>query len=218
MIRYCFILSLLASLPTISRADDKPKDDTKARIGVYLENGKTGVFYSETADVKDGEFVKIYIVGRAVIPTSLGADEGLEIAQERAEEVAKTAFVTWLNGKVTVKKTTTSQLIITKEGEEGGKEGDNVREQAKKVEKRTKEFEETATSMVRGLKVVGVEQKAKEKTYTVVYRWDARLIGAVGKVDDKLNKPPVPEVKVDLPKAKTDPNKAIPDKRIIVDE
>ncbi len=53
----------------------------------------------------------------------------------------------------------------------------------------TKEFEETASSLVRGLKVVGMEQKANEKIYTVVYRWDARSIVAVGKIDFKLNKP-----------------------------
>ena len=97
-----------------------------------------------------------------------------------------------------------------------------MREQGKKVEKRTKEFEETASSMVRGLKVVGMEQKANEKTYTTVYRWDAELNSAIGKIDNKLNKPVDPSerdgTKPDERKAKPAPNKTIPNKKIIVDD
>lgn len=79
--------------------------------------------------------------------------------------------------------------------------------------------------MVRGLKVVAMEQKSEGKTYTVVYRWDARLIGAIGKIDDKLNKPADASAKTDpatKPKAEdTKPkgdNKTIPDKKIIIDD
>ena len=76
-------LLVLASAPAFARADEKPNDDVKARIATYVESG-TGVYY-ETAnhDVKDGEFVRLFIVGQSVIPTSLGVEEGLEVAQER---------------------------------------------------------------------------------------------------------------------------------------
>src|SRR5207253_96093 len=125
--------------------------------------------------------------GRSTISTVLGVQEGLEVAQERAEEAAKAAFVTWLNGKVTVRKTSANQLIIVKEGEEGTG-NDGVREQAKMVEKRTREFQETASSLVRGLKLVASETKGKEKTYTVVYRWEPHTAGAVEKLDSSINK------------------------------
>lgn len=206
---------ILVSITNCGQAADKPKpDDPNARIATYMTLLKSGVFYSDTHDVKNGEFLRVYVVGRASIPTSLGVEEGISVAQDRAEEAAKTAFVTWLNGKVTVRKTTANQLIITTEGDDGA-----VREQAKKVEKRTKEFEETASSIVRGFKVVGVEQKAKDKSYTVVYRWDGRLVAAIGKIDQKLNKPneaPKSDPKNDNQKKGS--GDVIPDKRIIIEE
>jgi hypothetical protein len=204
--------------------DEKPKDDVKVRIEKYLENGKPGVFYSETHDTKEGDFLRLFVVGRSTISTALGADEGLEIAQERAEENAKIAFVSFLNGKVTVRKTSTNQIILSKEGEEGAGD-ETVREKAKKVEKRTREFEETAGAPVRGLKVVAFESKAKEKSYVIVYRWSACTAEAAGKINDKLNKPKIPGEKPneggkksgssDKPKGD---NKEIPNKKVIIDD
>ena len=54
----------------------------------------------------------MFVVGSSPISTTLGVEEGLEIAQERAEESAKSAFVKFLNGKVTVRKTVTSQEAL----------------------------------------------------------------------------------------------------------
>jgi len=173
--------ALLFAAPALAQ---ESKEDLKARINQYLEAGKTGVFYSETHDLKDGSIVRLFAVGKATISNALGAEEGLELAQEKAEEAAKSAFVTFLNGKVAVRKSSNNEVILTKEGEEG-----NVRESGKIVEKRTKEFEETAGSIVRGLKVVAVDQRTKEKVYIVVYRWEARAASAAKSVDDELNKP-----------------------------
>jgi len=109
------------------KSKDAPKDKAAAekaamreRVAKYLENGIPGVLYSEDADTKDGRFLRVFVVGTASISTVLGAEEGIEIAQEKAEESAKTLFVTWLGSKVSVQKTTKNELLITKVGEEGG--------------------------------------------------------------------------------------------------
>jgi hypothetical protein len=198
---------------SVSRDIPKPdpaKDAMRLRIANYLEKCQAGVFYSEEKDLADGRFTRLFIVGTSPISTSLGVEDGLELAREKAEESAKEQFVKFLESKVTVRKTVKNEVLITKEGTDGG-ENPGVRENAKKVERRTKEFEETASGLVRGLKVVGSQQFGKEKKFVIVYRWDAKTADAIGRINEPLPKE-VPK------KAEPSKDKTIPDKKVIIDE
>lgn len=186
------ILTLCVSVsddPKVKNPDPaaEAKAEVRARVEKYLETAEPGVFYNDEKDAKkSGEIVRLFVVGTSSISSVLGEDEGAEIARERAEEAAKTAFVTWLGSKVTVRKTTTNEILLTKEGAEGP-DGTVAKEAGKRVERRTKEFEETASSVVKGLKVAAVHLDPKAKKYVVVYRWEAKSVVAIGKVNEKLN-------------------------------
>ena len=197
------VLSLLLISPAHSEEPKEPakaaKEEMRARIAAYLENGKSGVFYSDEKDVKDAKILRVFIVGTSTISTTLGAEEGLEIAEERAGESAKSEYVKWLGSKVAIRKTVKNEILLTKESTDGEKGGEG-QESAKRVERRTKEFEETASHLVRGLRVVGVQQIAKEKKYIVVYRWDS-----------------APGVAIPEPK-KPMGGKLIQDKKVIIDD
>ena len=208
------LLSVLC-LAAVSRAEDPPaekpdpaavlKAELKVRAEKYLDAGIPGVFTSDEKDLKNGRIERAFVVGVSPISTVLGADEGLEIAKERAEESAKTEFVKWLGSKVTVRKTVKNETLLTKEGEEKSDGTANTKELGKRVERRTKEFEETASHLVSGMKVVAVHQMAKEKKLVIVYRWDAATAAAVGKIGD-----PKSDAKKPLGK--------IPDKKVIIDD
>ena len=131
------------------------------------------MFFSETKDTRGGQIVRLFAVGTAPIRTSLGAEDGLELARERAQESAREQLVRFLASKVTVRITARDEVVITKEGGEDGQ-----KETGKKVERRTREVEETAAALIRGLRVAGARQAGSEKTYVVVYRWDAKTADA----------------------------------------
>lgn len=215
-------VALLLLAPAVVLADPPPdktgdpaadaRAEVRARVEKYLAAGTSGVFYSEDRDTKDGRIVRVFAVGVSPLSAVLGDEEGAEIARERAEESAKAQFVTWLGSKVTVRKTATSEILLTTEGD-----GAAVKEAGKKVERRTKEFEETASSVVRGLKVAAVHQDVKNKKYVIVYRWDAKAVDGAAEVNEKLNSPDPkkPEDK------KPDPKKPViglPDKKIVIDD
>jgi hypothetical protein len=209
---------VLATTLMVSADEPKPdkagadalKADLKARTEKYMELALPGVFLSDEKDVKDGQVVRLFVVGISTISTTLGLEEGLEIAMERAEESAKTAFVTFLGSKVTVRKNVKNEILLCKDGEETADSG-TTKDLGKKVERRTKEFEESATSIVRGLKVVAKDQIGKEKKLVVVYRWESKLADLAAGVGDKLNNPKIDPKKVD-------PKKTIPDKKIVIDD
>lgn len=222
--RQVWTVGVMALVTAVAYADDKAdaKAEMKARVAAYIDAAKPGAYYSEEKDTKDGEIIRVFVVGSSVISTTLGVEEGLEIAQERAEESAKAAFVNWLGSKVTIRKNVKNEIVMTKEGEENADGQGTSKEAAKRVERRTKEFEETASSMVKGLKVVGTDQIGKQKKYVVVYRLDVKSLGAIDKIGAKLNAKPGEEAKKpaekDAPEKKTAPGKEIPSKRIIIDD
>lgn len=212
-------VALLLLAPAVVLADPPPdkkgdpaadaRAEVRARIEKYLAAGTPGVFYSEANDTKNGRIVRVFVVGTSPLSAVLGDQEGAEIARERAEESAKAQFVTWLGSKVAVRKTTTSEILLTTEGD-----GTAVKEAGKAVERRTKEFEETASSVVRGLKVAAVHQDAKNKKYVAVYRWEAKAVDGAAGASDKLNAAPG---KPSDPAPKK-PVVGLPDKKIVVDE
>lgn len=180
-------------------ADDKPdpaaaaKVELKARVEKYLDAATPGVYFSDDKDVREGRIERVFVVGVSPINPALGADDGLEVAKERAEESAKAEFVKWLGSKVTVRKAVTNEVVLPRDGEEGANGGVRAKEVARRVERRTKEFDETASSVVRGLKVVGVQQGGKPRQVVIVYVWDAKTADGAGKVGDKLNPPVAPK-------------------------
>jgi hypothetical protein len=206
---------LAAPLAVAQSPAEKPdaKAETRAQIEKYLEAATPGVFWKDEKDLKDNRFERVYIVGTSTISTVLGENEGLEIAKERAEESAKAEFVKWLGSKVTIRKTVKNEVLLTLEGA-NTPDGAGVREAGKQVERRTKEFEETAGGMVRGLKLAGVHQNGGQKKYVIVYRWEARAADAAGRANDK---PADPKKPAD-PAAPKKSAPAIPDKKIIIDD
>ena len=200
--RILFIALVTAVTAGAASADDAAKAERKARIEKYIEMGQSGVYYKEETDVKNGVITQAYIVGTASISSVLGEAEGLELAKEKAEESAKSAFVKWLGSSVTVRKTVKEEILLTTEGADG-----ELKESGKKVERRTKEFDETASAMVRGMKLVGTSQSGKEKKFIIVYRWEPGLAPAKGDGSETPAKG----------KNAKDGSK-IPDKTIIIDD
>jgi hypothetical protein len=185
---------------TVARAA-REKAELKARAEKYLTVGTPGVQVDPEKDLKDGRYVRVFVVGTSPVSTVLGVEEGLAIAREKAEESAKAELVKWLDAKVAIRKTATDEVLLLTEGD--GTPG-GPKEQGKKVERRTREYEETAAGLVRGLKLVAYEQKGAERKVICVYRWDAGPV-------------PTPEAARGAAPAKpVEP--AIPDKKVVIDD
>lgn len=197
-------LTTLTCVAAPARADDpaaaaraaRTKAELKARAEKYLTAGVAGVQVDAETDLVDGRYVRMFVVGTATISTVLGAAEGLEIAKEKAEERAKAAYVKWLGSRVRVIRTSADEVLLLKEGEDGGA---GRKDQGKLVERSTKGYEETAAGLVRGLKLVAYEQKGAERTVIAVYRWDAPAAG--GGKSPAAGTPAV-----------------IPDKKVVIDD
>ena len=192
----------VAAVPNTTAA--KEKAALKARAAKYLESATPGVRVVDEQDLRDGRYVRVFVVGTATISTVLGPAEGLEIARERAEESAKAEFVKWLGSQVTVRTTSTNEDLIARQGQAG-----EVTEQGKAVERRTKEYEERASALVRGLRPVAYEQKGTEQKLIIVYRWDARPDPARNKLKGRLD--------VKGPGGKSRPG-TVPDRKVILDD
>ena len=178
-------------------ADDKPsnqpeKKSDNAELYAKLVEAGIGVYKVELDD--KGRVRSAIVVGQSRISTALGTEKGKEVARQRAELAAKGAFAKWLNEKVSVHQKSEDETILFLEGNQG-KDGDAVKESGKAVEKTTSKIESLATSMMRGFKVVHVEVRAADKSYTLVYRWDARSVAATGKLGVNNRKPANNELK-----------------------
>lgn len=220
MLKKCTLFSLLSLvlLASLVGADDAPKSDAakakqRERIEKYLATASPGVFFSEEEDTKDGRIIRLYLVGTSTISTVLGASEGVEIAQEKTEEAAKAAFLKFLESKVTIRKTVTNEIILMKEGQENASGEGNTKETGKQVERRTKEYQETAQGIVRGIKAAGHE--IKDKSFVAVYKWEAKT--AEQAKDIKDGKGPDKKEETKSPPA-SDPSKKIIPKKVIIDD
>lgn len=158
-----------------------PADEIKRRVSGYLDQALPGVFYSEARDVKEGRVIRLFAVGTAPIRSALGAEDGLELARSRAQEAAREELVRFLATRVTVRVTARDEVVVSKEGDPDG-----VKETARKVERRTRETEESASAVIRGLRIAGARQVAGERLYVVVYRWDARAADAAEAVRERM--------------------------------
>ena len=195
-----------------------------ARVERYLQAGSAGVFYREGEDTRDGRFLRVYVVGTATISTALGASEGLELARERAGESARAEFITWLGSRVTLRKSVEGEVQLIKEGHEDQAGEGASKETLRKVERRTTVYEETASSLVRGLKWVAGEDHPAEKRYVAVYRWDVTQLEAIKAARDELNRDShVADGKgkdgmTGKAKGAMPLNKVLPGRKIIIDE
>lgn len=179
---------LLAVLSPMAHAEDKIKvstSDIQKRVESYLNQSLPGVFYSEEKDVSGGRIVRLFAVGTAPIRQSLGEEDGLELAQQQAQIAARAELARFLASKVSVKMTARDEVVITKGGSDAEKES------AKKTERRTQEYEETATAVLRGLKIAGAQQVAGSKRYVVVYRWELKGADAASEIGDRMDGKPV---------------------------
>jgi hypothetical protein len=113
----------------------------------------------------------------------LGKAKGLEISRQRAELDAKAQFVRWLKGSVSVRLRTDDEAILFLEGREDN-DKDALKESGKAVEKTSTKMESVARGLVRGLQLLHVEQSPRDKTYTVVYGWEAKTAEGTRRVKE----------------------------------
>ena len=198
-------VSVIGIALLVACADDKPTDQPEKKadnsaLYAKLVDAGNGVYKVELDD--KGRVRSAIVVGQSRISTALGAEKGKEVARQRAELAAKGAFAKWLNEKVSVHQKSEDETILFLEGNQGN-DANAVKESGKAVEKTTSSIESMATSMMRGFKVVHVEVKAEDKSYTLIYRWEAKTVAAAGKVGEKGTKPA---------------DKGIKDKKITIDD
>ncbi|MEI7488205.1 MAG: hypothetical protein WCJ72_12490 [Chryseobacterium sp.] len=197
----------------------KNKEDLKSRISQYIETGIKGVFYDTEKDVKNGNILRLFVVGTAVISTAIGVEEGLEIASEKADETAKIELLKFLETKASFSKNSKGELIISKEGEENGDGEGDRKEGIKKIDKRSTEYKENANGCIKGLKVAGVEHKGKN--FIAVYRLETSTLNSIDKLKKRLNTSitgtdSTSSVDGEDSGTKAKNSKVIPNKRVII--
>jgi hypothetical protein len=201
----CLTLVLLAASPALF-ADPPPRsagDDLRKRVDGYLDQALPGVFYSDHEDVRDGRIVRLFAVGTAIVHDTLGREEGLDQARRRAQEAARAELARFLATRVTVKVTASDEVVLARDGSDGA-----VKETGRKVERRTREFEERATAVIRGLRMAGARQVAEEKRYVVVYRWDVAGVAGATELKDRMEGQPGGRLPV--------PSQPLVEKRVVV--
>lgn len=203
----CVTLVLLAAGPAVHAENPSRTagDDLRKRVKGYLDQALPGVFYNDHQDVRDGRIMRLFAVGTAIVHDTLGREEGLDQARRRAQESARAELARFLASRVTVKVTARDEVVLVKDGSDGA-----VKETGKKVERRTREFEERATAVIRGLRMAGARQVAEEKRYVVVYRWDVAGVAGATELKDRMegkrdSRTPVPP-------------KPLPEKRVVVSD
>lgn len=198
-------LTLALAVPAFAADPAAPKPSADADLYAKLAEAGNGVYKVDTD--KDGRITSCIVVGQSRISTTLGVAKGKEVARTRAELEAKGAFAKWLNEKVDVHQKSESETILFVEGAEGNNL-EALKESGKSVEKTATKIESVASGLVRGFKLVHVEVKGDDKTYSIVYRWDAKVADAV----KDLTTPPAKDPPVEKPI-----DKKIGDKKITID-
>lgn len=160
----------------------KSKEAIKERVSNLLEARLKGV---STDKDKNGSIIRLYIVGTSTISTVLGVEEGLEIASEKAEEMAKVELSKFLETKVSFNKNNKGEYIMTIEGEENGDGEGDRKEFGKKIEKRSTEYKEATSAVIKGIKVAGREHKGK--TFVAVYKIEISDLNSIDKLKKRLN-------------------------------
>ena len=154
-------------------------------ISDYADSGIDGVV--DIVKNKEGEIVKMVVVGAAKITTVLGAADGLQTARNEARLRAVGKFRQFLEEKVSVTETSETERTIRLQGD-----GSDLAESGKKVSKNTEKYQSFSEGMVRGMQVLGyktVSLNDKEKMYVVVLGWSKELAAKTRGLANELDKP-----------------------------
>ena len=143
-----------------------------ASLEQIFENCKSGIYNQK---FENGRMVFCHVAGTAVIRTSLGAETGLEIANDNADNNAKASFVEWIKANVSSIKQSGREALVTIQGQSDGNE-ESTTEQSKSLDTNKKEVTQQAAGLVRGLSIVGSKQVGKQ--LVVVYKWSSKAFNA----------------------------------------
>lgn len=195
----------------------KSKEAIKERISSLLEARIKGV---STDKEKNGNIIRLYIVGTSPITTAIGIEEGLEIASEKADEMARIELSKFLESKVSFSKNNKGELIMNNEGEENGDGEGDSKISVKKIEKRSSEYKETTSAVLKGIKIAGVEHKGK--SFVAVYKLEISDLNSIDKLKKRLNstitgnESTPSSVDGDGSGSKSKNSKVIPNRRVII--
>jgi hypothetical protein len=186
--RWLLTAAVAASMVAVAaRADDKSKkeggEDDAAQAMSKLAQLGPGVQKIKADD--KGRIQRLVVVGQAQINTSLGATIGIQTARKKAVLNAKAEMVRFLKEKVAAYLKSEEEVVFFQEGSENN-DKDEIKNSGKRVEKNTERMESIAEGVVRGLQLLHAETVGKDKTYTVVLGWDARVSAATLKVKAAL--------------------------------
>jgi hypothetical protein len=172
-------LACTALLASGASAQENAKKDGPEKVVAKIIELGPGVHQIKTDD--KGRLVSCVVVGRALIHTVLGVEQGTDVARQQAQLAAKAEFVKWPRSTVTVREGAEHETTLSIEG---GKEGDQktLRESGKEVGRTTRRYELVAEGLVRGLQLLGVDVNEMNATYTVVYGFTSQAAEAVQKV------------------------------------
>lgn len=131
---------------------------------------------------KQGRITSCIVVGQAKVSTVLGTAKGIQDARTKARLDASGQFVKWLKEKVDVHEKSESETILFLEGKEGN-DKNALQESGKSVDKASTKFASSSQGLVRGLQVLHLEVRDKDKTYTLVMGWSAETAKATEKIE-----------------------------------
>lgn len=180
------MMSAMAGFLAADDTDNPKKDDDDPVAKAMSQIAQLGPGVHKIKTDNKGRIKSCIIVGQSRISTVLGKAKGLETARQRAQLAAKAEFVKWLKERVSVHEKTEDEQILFLEGQEGN-DSDALKESGKAVEKTTKKMESISESLVRGIELLHSEVSDKDKTYTLVYGWDAKTAEATKKARKDLN-------------------------------
>jgi hypothetical protein len=157
-------------------------------IADYADSGVDGVV--DVVKNKDGEIVKMVVVGAAKISTVLGAADGLQNARNEARLRAVGKFRQFLEEKVSITETTETERVLKLEGD-----GSTISESGKKISKNTEKYKTFSEGMVRGMQVLGfktVSLNDKERMFVIVMGWSKDLAAKTRALANDLDRPRTP--------------------------
>jgi hypothetical protein len=220
------LMGLLGAFVVPAADKDEPREKKEDRAAYYerISQGPSGVRKTEIEKDDKGRVTSILIVGKADISTVLGLAKGIRLAEKRAVNDAKGAFLKWLEEEASVRETEDNETVVMTEGaKETGKDAGR-KETGKEIAKSTTEFKTASAGLLRGLQVVYYNQDGKGKLYTVVLRYTSKAGDAARSTKKDLDtrapeeKKPTPEPGTGKPEPKKEGTKPAPEKKGIPDK
>jgi hypothetical protein len=128
---------------------------------------------------KKGKIISLVVSGRARVTTVLGVEQGIELAEVKADLDCDARFIAWMN-KSNVRISVEGNrefLVVTEEGEDSGKSAD----------KTTVEQKREAQGIVRGLQVLYSETDGDTKFHTTVKGLNFATQKAIQEAEDIIS-------------------------------